>query len=214
MSLIENKKDEGILELNVKPISNTPLIQKVSFGLKKTLSRCKDCELRSQCTKPVPPSPGIFNIAICGEAPGKFEDEKGIGFIGRSGELVWGELSKYDLTRKDFHVTNACHCFPYKTKKPTKEQIEICSKRWLFSELQEINCHLILAFGNSCVTAFTGKTGGITSLNGKTEWNENIGAWICWCIHPSAVLRDPNKMKEFQKGIENFVAKIEMIECK
>lgn len=214
MSLIVNKKDEGILELNIKPISNTPLIQEVSFGLKKTLSRCKDCELRSQCTKPVPPSPGIFNIAICGEAPGKFEDEKGIGFIGRSGELVWGELNKYDLTRKDFHVTNACHCFPYQTKTPTKEQIEICSKRWLFSELQEINCRLVLAFGNSCVTAFTGKTGGITSLNGKTEWNENIGAWICWCIHPSAVLRDPNKMREFQKGIENFVSKIEMIEMK
>ena len=212
LQLVKNNDAEGILELSVKPITNTPLIQEKSFVPKKGFSRCKDCELRSQCKKPVPPSPGQFNIAVIGEAPGKSENDLGVGFVGRSGQLVWDELKKFDLTRNDFHVTNACHCFPCQTKTPTKEQIEVCSKKWLFNELQEIDCRLILAFGNSCITAFTGKRGGITSLNGKTEWNENIGAWICWCIHPSAVLRDTNKLKEFQKGIENFVSKIELIE--
>ena len=81
----------------------------------------------------------------------------------------------------------------------------------MFEELKEIDCRLVLAFGNTCVNAFTGKTGGIISLNGKTEWNENIGAWICWAIHPSAVLRDPGNTKLFYEGIENFVNKIEKL---
>lgn len=212
IALIKNKDDEGILELKTKPISKEPIIQEKSFSVKKGLSRCHSCELREQCDKPVPASAGIFNIAIVGDAPGKKDNDKGVGFVGRSGDLVWTELGRYDLARDNFHITNCCHCFPYKTKTPTQKEIETCTEKWLFSELQEIGCRLILAFGNSCITAFTGKKGGIASLNGKTEWNEKVGAWICWCIHPSSVLRDPNKMSEFKKGIENFVSKIELIE--
>jgi len=212
IALVKNKDEEGILELKVKPVTKEPIIQENSFVAKKGLTRCHDCELREQCDKPVPASAGIFNIAIVGDAPGKKDNDKGVGFVGRSGDLVWTELGRYDLVRDNFHITNCCHCFPYKTKTPTQKEIETCTEKWLFSELQEIGCRLILAFGNSCITAFTGKKGGIASLNGKTEWNEKVGAWICWCIHPSSVLRDPAKMPEFKKGIANFVSKIELIE--
>jgi DNA polymerase len=167
--------------------------------------------LRKECTAPVHPSPGYFNLIISGEAPGFNEDQDKKGFTGRSGKMVWDELIKYNLNREDFHVTNANKCFPKETKTPTPAQIKICSEKWLFEEIKEIECRLILAFGNTNVRAFTDKSGGIKEMNGRTEWNERVGAWVCWCLHPSFVLRNPNEKNLFEQGIKNFVSKIELL---
>jgi len=43
---------------------------------------------------------------------------------------------------------------------------------------------------------------------GTTEWNNDVGAWICWCIHPVSVLYDAKNKELFKKGIKNFIKKI------
>lgn len=182
------------------------------YIISRTFSRCSKCALRKECKKPVAPSPGAFNIAIIGEAPGVEEDEKESGFVGRSGKLIWDELIKHDLRRDDFHVTNVCKCFPKESKTPSSQQISTCFEEWLSQELKQIECRLALAFGNTCQQALTGRNGGITTVNGTTEWIEKHRLWVCWCIHPSAVLRSrDSNMDKFITGISNFVNAIEVI---
>jgi len=202
---------EGIISLDVKNGDVKGSIKEISFQPKKSLSRCDACSLRQECKAPVPSSPGIFNIAIIGEAPGPDEDKSGRGFVGRSGDVVWEELAKYSLTRADFHVANVCKCWPKTTKTPTSSQIKTCSEKWLFDELKEIDCRLILAFGNTCRKAFIDKIAGIKEANGKTEWVEKVGAWVCWCVHPSSVLHDARNKTMFEAGIKNFINKIEVL---
>lgn len=175
------------------------------------LLSCNACSLIEECKRPVMPSRGKYNIMIVGEAPGKEEDLKKEGFVGRSGDLVWKELDKYDLERKMFSVTNIVKCFPSKSKTPNKNQIKKCSSLWFSKELEKINPFLILAFGNTCVNYFKGEESGIMNLSGTTEWSEKHKAWICWCIHPASVLYHRENLKLFEAGIKNFKDKIKIL---
>ena len=184
------------------------MIDKVTFISEPQLYRCKACELRKECRRPVLPSKGKFNVAIVGEAPGKQEDKLGYGFAGKSGtDVLWPELKKYDLSREMFHVTNAVKCYPRISTTPNGDQIDNCRK-WIDAELDEIGCRLILSFGNTGVKYFTGVQGGITKLNGTTTWSEQTEAWVAWCVHPASILYNPKTKKDFRAGIKNFVKTI------
>jgi len=187
------------------PVKN--YIKKVDGFQDISLEKCSRCELYKKCAGPVLPSKGKYNIAIVGEAPGKDEDEQGESFVGRAGSVLWDELNKYDLYRKMFHVTNVVKCYPAKDRTPTSEQIEIC-KSWLLRELEAIDARFILAFGNTSLKCFLNKDKGIMEKSGAIEWVENVGAWICWCLHPSAVLHNPNNKQIFSDSIKVFADKI------
>jgi len=171
---------------------------------------CKDCALRGEARQPVLPSMGIYNAMIVGEAPGSNEDLEGKGFVGRSGDLLWETLFIYGLTRRQFHVTNVVKCFPSITRTPKDIHIAACS-RWLDEEIKNTGTRLCLALGNVALKYFKNEDGGITKLCGTTEWIPSKGVWVCWGLHPSSVLRNPENKKLFQEGIRNFADKINSI---
>lgn len=170
----------------------------------KALLRCTKCKLIKECSAPVMPSKGTYNVAIIGEAPGKNEDEEGVGFVGRVSELLWSTMDDYKLKREMFHITNTVKCYPRLTRTPKKKEIFICGDKWLSRELKKLDCHLIFAMGNVALQYFTGRSGGITRVNGKTEWIENINAWVCWGVHPSYAIRNPDNEPDFVAGVDNF----------
>ena len=133
-------------------------------------------------------------------------------FVGKSdNKVLWDELiMKYEMGKEYFHVSNCCKCYPSESTTPNSMQIKTC-KRWLLQELEEIECRLILALGNAPLELFTGRIGGISSLSGTTEWNEDVGAWICWCVNPSSIFKNPSNKQLFEDGIANFVEKIKIL---
>jgi len=181
------------------------LIRKKRFRSDLDLKRCDGCELRDECDAPVGPSPGIWNVPIDGEAPGFEEDRDGEGFVGASGKKVWKYLKRKGYKRKMFHVTNMGKCYPSNSGKPNKKQIQICGDKFLHHELKEIKPRLILAYGNTNLQYFLKRSSGIISMSGKTTWSEEYGAWIAWCIHPSAVLHNRDNEMHFLAGMKNFV---------
>ena len=196
-----------ILTLNIKPVNN--IIHGNHFRDSEVLY-CKDCELRKECSKPVMPSKGLHNVMIIGEAPGRNEDIEGKGFVGKAGDLLWKTIKDYGYSRRSFHVTNVCKCWPSITKTPKTEHIQACSK-WLDSEIRNLNSKICLALGNIPLKYFKGEDGGIMKLCGTTEWIDEKDIWVCWGLHPSAVLRNPQNKKMFLDGIENFMNKIEIL---
>ncbi len=197
---------EDLLSFNFS-LRNFDLAKQISFKEDPSLDKCNNCKLAKECQGPVFPSMGKYNITIVGEAPGGDEDNQGIGFIGKSGDLLWTELTKYDLSRKFFHISNVVKCYPKISRTPGKDEIDLC-KKWLFDELKQIDCKFILAFGNTALKCFLGKESGIMDKSGTIEWIESIGAWVCFCIHPSAVLHNPNNKQIFIDGIKIFADKI------
>ncbi len=172
---------------------------------------CSLCELRAECRQPVPSSMGAYNLMIVGEAPGREENAAGVGFVGSSGNLLWVELEKLGLMRRNFHISNIVKCYPSKTKTPSKKHIAVCSNRWLKEEIEQLKPTMILAFGNTALKFFAEQDTGIMEKNGTTEWNDKCETWISWCIHPASVLYHRENEAEFRRGLENFAHKIDNI---
>ena len=179
-------------------------------GYDDDLSSCTKCELINECTSPVPPSSGRYNVVIIGEAPGFEEDRDRIGFVGKSGQTLWKLLG---LDRTLFHITNICKCFPSKTRTPKVKNIQECS-HWIDKELQSIKPALILAFGNTSLYYFEGVKTGITNYNATTRWSEKYGCWICYCLHPAAMLHNPENKAKFSSGIKNFKKTFEVLKSR
>lgn len=185
------------------------IIKEIKFNGHRNLVSCDACKLREECNAPVCPSPGKYNIAILGEAPGYEENAEGVGFIGASGKLIWKLINKKGYKRKDFHVSNICKCFPSITKRPTHQQILTCSK-FIQKELKEIKPKIILAFGNTSLDFFTGQKSGITSMSGKVIWNEEYCSWIVYCIHPASILHNPDNKPIFKLGMKSFFSMLKI----
>jgi DNA polymerase len=174
------------------------------------LLECEKCPLRQECSGPVMPETGKFNIMIIGEAPGRDEDANKKPFQGRAAKILFDEIERSGLRRKLFNITNVVKCFPSKTKTPTKTHINKCS-RWLNEEIEKINPYIILALGNTNIKFFTGEESGIMSKSGTTEWSQEHNCWICWCIHPASVLYSPENKEMFREGIRNFTKKVKLL---
>lgn len=170
------------------------------------LQSCQACALIEECKKPVMPSPGKYNIAFTGEAPGPKEDQFGWGFHedAPAGGLLWGDVSKNGYKRSMFHVTNINKCYPSRSRKPNPKQIQECASRYLDDELKQIKPVLVLAFGNTSLQFFEGIKSGITNMSGRTTWNEKYGCWIAWCLHPAATFHNPDSKSFYAAGMKNF----------
>jgi DNA polymerase-3 subunit alpha len=208
----EDATDKNIRKLQKLRPLNVDIIKSVignfdiPFGTDEYINKiykCSACNLIAECSNPVLPSIGSNNVAILGEAPARQENKKGEPFIGDAGDILWDELGEYDFDRDEFYITNICKCWPSKSKTPKTNHIQAC--HWWRKELKLFGINLVLALGNVPLQAITGRKSGIMNMCGNTEWNNDLGLWIAYCIHPSAVSRDSGKYKLFEEGIANFV---------
>ena len=98
-SNIHKKEDHSLTKL--EPTSG-PIL-----SFKSSIENCKKCNLGSTRNKFVfgsgDPS---ADLLLVGEAPGQEEDEQGIPFVGRAGELLNKMLSAIKLERKNVYITN------------------------------------------------------------------------------------------------------------
>ncbi len=179
-----------------------------TLPINENILSCEKCELSQECTEPVLPSSGQLNIMICTDAPDKNEDNKGKLLTGDSGkQILWPALDRHGFVRNDFHITSICKCYPGDIKVPEQSHITKC-KRWLDMEIKYLRPAIILAFGNTSLKALKGKETGIIDMSGKIEWSDKYETFICWCIHPSSVLKNPVNRKIFEDSIEAFINKI------
>jgi uracil-DNA glycosylase family 4 len=168
------------------------LIQEPSFDLRKRfmkkLWKCTACDLKINSPVTIAPKLGEFNIAVIEESKGS--------------KVIWNAMKKRKYYPKHFYVTTINKCMP-RHNDVSAIEIDACSL-WLNKELKKVKPVISIAFGNNALYYFTGKLSGITALNGTTQWLEEYGMWVCWCIHPSSTHRNPENKKHFKRGMSNF----------
>jgi uracil-DNA glycosylase family 4 len=139
------------------------------------------------------------------------EDEAGRGFVGRAGKVLWEELVKHRLYRKQFHVTNSVKCFPRISKTPTEKQVDAC-KKWLEAEILHVRPSLILVLGNIAMYRTIGEPKGIIRMSKEdVKWSNRYKCWLCFCVHPSLVLRNASYHELFSQSIAKFAEKMQEI---
>jgi DNA polymerase len=71
--------------------------------------RCELCQTRNHVVFGQGPVP--CDIMLIGEAPGADEDEQGIPFVGRAGQLLTKILESVDIKRpSDIYIANTIKC--------------------------------------------------------------------------------------------------------
>lgn len=138
-------------------------------------------------------------IMVVGEAPGQHEDEQGLPFVGRSGQLLDKILESVGFsTEREVYISNAIRCRPPNNRTPTTEEIEAC-KPYLLEQIRLVNPKIILLTGATAVKSLTGDKRGITKIRGQwLEWNHRLCMPI---FHPAYLLRNPSKEKGSPKWL-------------
>ena len=100
--------------------------------LKAECLACRRCELCTDRTHVVF-GQGVqtAEVLFVGEGPGQSEDEQGLPFVGRSGQLLDKYLFAIDLDRsKNCYIANIVKCRPPQNRDPLPSESEACMP-WL-----------------------------------------------------------------------------------
>ncbi|MBD2458433.1 uracil-DNA glycosylase [Nostoc sp. FACHB-87] len=163
-------------------------------------NQCQRCELGQTRTNAVVGRGNLkAPIMIVGEAPGQSEDETGLPFVGRSGQLLEKILASVNLTtEQDVYIGNINKCRPPNNRVPTPHEMAACIP-YLLEQIRLIDPKIILLTGATAVKGLTGEKQGITKIRG--QWIEWEGHLCMPIFHPSYLLRNPSKEKGSPKWL-------------
>lgn len=162
--------------------------------LQSIVAQCQQCRLCETRTNTVfaqgnPESP----LMVIGEGPGQQEDETGLPFVGRAGQLLTKILASVDFKRPDdVYICNIVKCRPPQNRAPMKDEMSECF-RYLRAQIAIIQPRFILLAGATAVKGILGATPPISKIRGQwldTPFGEQTKAMPIF--HPSYLLRNPS----------------------
>ncbi len=155
-------------------------------------NHCQRCELGATRTHAVVGRGNLkAPIMIIGEGPGQNEDETGLPFVGKAGQLLEKILAAVKLdTEKDIYICNIVKCRPPGNRVPTPEEISAC-KPYLLEQIRLVDPKIILLTGATAVKGLTGDKRGITKIRGT--WMEWDGRLCMPILHPAYLLRNASR---------------------
>ena len=160
---------------------------------------CKGCSLASTRTKVVfGDGNERSKLLLIGEGPGADEDEQGLPFVGRAGQLLTQILTAGGIDRKDVYITNIVKCRPPENRIPTPEEMIICDQH-LQTQIMLIDPELIILLGNTPTRWILKTNEGITKIRGK--WFEWRGKAVMPMFHPSYLLRNASSKEGSPKHL-------------
>jgi uracil-DNA glycosylase len=139
-------------------------------------------------------------LMLIGEGPGQQEDETGIPFVGKAGQLLTQILASVNIERqKDIYICNTVKCRPPGNRKPEADEMAACSG-YLAGQIHWVKPKLILLAGATAVQAILQTKVGITKLRG--QWYDTpYGIPAMPIFHPSYLLRNQSKEKGSPKWL-------------
>ncbi len=182
------------------PTSTTPAVDKHTRlpQLAAEVSTCTKCGLSTTRTQTVF-ARGNADARLCfvGEAPGADEDEQGLPFVGRAGQLLDRMIGAMGLDpARDVYVCNILKCRPPGNRRPEPEEMAACFP-YLHEQLALVKPRVIVALGNTAVAALLDTKIGITKLRG--QWKLYRGVLVMPTYHPSYLLRPSPQQTEAKR---------------
>jgi len=133
------------------------------------------------------------SVMLIGEGPGQQEDETGVPFVGRAGQLLTQILASVGIDRKrDIYICNTVKCRPPQNRKPEPEEMSACFP-YLEGQIYWVKPKIILLAGATAVQDILKTKQGITKIRGQWFDTPFGGAKAMPIFHPSYLLRNPSK---------------------
>lgn len=129
-------------------------------------------------------------LFILGEAPGYYEEQAERPFVGPTGDIVRGMLSKSGISPESCFFDNVVPYRPPGNSIKRLKEIGFSPEQFYGKLLQTINAikpNCILALGNTALKALGGKS-GIQNYRGSILWSSGFGCKYVPSIHPAFLL--------------------------
>jgi len=146
-----------------------------------------------------------IKILIVGMNPGVEENEMGVAFVGRSGRLLDEALKESGLKNYEFFITNSVRCFaPAPYNQNSVEEIMNCLG-FLEKEIDYFSPSKIMILGKQAKFAFSFIN---EDFKNNIRFNETIvyeKQKIFYTYHPSFILRNLSRKRQYIESIKNFI---------
>jgi DNA polymerase len=209
---LEYFRDLGFRELYLPPPLDAapPLVPgtvRHLAALREFLEGCPRCKLSRTRTRIVfgQGNPKA-ELMFVGEAPGREEDEQGLAFVGRAGQLLTKIVEAIGRTRDDVWICNVIKCRPPNNRDPEPDEVEAC-RPFLEEQIRLISPRAIVTLGTFAAQAVLGTDEPIGRLRGR--WQTMGGTRVMPTFHPAFLLRSPDRKKdvwEDMKKVRDYLA--------
>jgi len=150
-------------------------------------------------------------VMLIGEAPGRDEDEQGIPFVGRAGQLLNKMLLAIKLKREDVYITNVVNWRPPDNRTPTDDEI-LEYLPFLQRQIDIVQPKFIFLLGGVAAKAILSTPLALGKLRGN--WHEykslNLEESILTIAsyHPAFLLRSPQFKKQSWEDLQMLQEKL------
>ena len=132
--------------------------------------------------------PKDAKVVLVGEALGETEAISGRPFVGGTGRMLRMMIQQGGLNEREVYITNAVKCRPPNNRPPTTDEINFCTKAYLWDELVAIKPNVVVPVGDIALhTILPNSPKGITNVRGSlfgSPWGK-----VLPIVHPSFVAR-------------------------
>jgi DNA polymerase len=176
-------------------------------ALAKSLEGCPRCKL-SKTRKNIVFGQGNrkAELMFIGEAPGREEDEQGLAFVGKAGQLLTKIIEAMGSKREGVFIANLLKCRPPDNRNPEPDEVASC-RPFLDEQIRLIGPKVIVTLGAFATQAILETDEPIGRMRGS--WREAKGVRVMPTFHPSFLLRSPDRKKdvwEDMKLVRDFLA--------
>ncbi len=181
-------------------------------AIREDIGDCTRCVLHKQGRKQI-----VFGVGnpeaellFVGEGPGADEDEQGIPFVGRAGQLLTNMITNgMGLRREDVYIANVVKCRPPGNRTPERDECDTCSP-FLFRQIETIQPKMVVALGAVAAKTLLGVNEPMARLRGqiydfttpKRAGSQPFDTKLVVTYHPAFLLRDPRQKVEAWKDLQ------------
>lgn len=179
-----------------------PQVSETLEEIREDLGDCRRCKL----------APGRTNIVFgsgnpraelmfVGEAPGADEDEQGLPFVGRAGQLLTRIIEAIEMSREDVYICNILKCRPPGNRNPESDEIASCEP-FLLRQIAAIRPKVVCALGSFGAQTLLRTKEPISRLRG--QFIDYRGARLMATFHPAYLLRNPGEKRKVWEDVQKI----------
>ena len=164
-------------------------------ALRAALAAYEHCDLRRGARNLVfADGEPAARVMIIGEAPGREEDQRGLPFVGRAGQLLDRMFAAIGMARtapdpdRALYITNMLPWRPPQNRDPSAQELAML-RPFVERHVALAAPQVLVLMGRISASAMLETREGITRLRGR--WHEAVGLPALPMLHPAYLLRNP-----------------------
>ncbi len=146
------------------------------------------------------------DVMFIGEGPGEQEDNTGLPFVGRAGQLLDDMLAIIGLHRDKVYIANIVKCRPPGNRDPLEIEAEACLP-WVRRQTALVQPRVIVCLGRIAATRIIHADFKITKEHGLVFPRGKYQLMAMY--HPAFLLRDPRRRPEAFDDLRVLAALLE-----